>query len=197
MHSLRTSTLRWFAPLLLWTAIGAGCAATADEIKPAPPGQPEAVVFDIDGTLTPKVLSIYTAREGAAAAVQAFADAGIKIIYLSARIPMLQGGIRDWLSENGFPAGSLQLTEDREDRKDHAAFKERVLKAYKAEGWRFVAAYGDSSTDFEAYADAGINPQHVFALKREGEDSCQPGPWAGCYASWKEQMDIIAGLLQR
>ena len=196
MHTFRRSTTQWFVSILIWATIGAGCAVTADEVQPAPPGQPEAVVFDIDGTLTPKVSSIYTAREGAAAAVRAFADAGVKIIYLSARTPLLQGGIRDWLSENGFPAGSLHVTENHEDRKDHAAFKARVLQAYEASGWHFVAAYGDSSTDFEAYASAGISPQHVFALQRENKDSCQPGVWAACYATWGEQMGVISDLVR-
>lgn len=196
MHPRTTSTRQWLLPVLMWATIGAGCAATADEIVPATPGQHEAVVFDIDGTLTPKVSAIHTAREGAADAVQAFADAGYSIVYLSARMPLLQGGIRGWLKENGFPPGSLQLTENHEDRNDHAAFKQRVLVAYKAAGWRFIAAYGDSSTDFEAYAGAGIDPLRVFALKREGKDSCQPGVWAACYATWTEQMGLIADLVK-
>jgi len=157
--------------------------------------QNRAVVFDIDGTLTSGVHAIRTARYGAAEAVQAFADAGCWIIYLSARTPLFQWHIIGWLELNGFPNGSIHVTETRADREDHKAFKQRVLEAYAANGWTFVAAYGDSSTDFEAYADVGIPADRVFALRREDESECQPGPSAGCYATWPEQMDIITRLI--
>lgn len=175
---------------------GVAIIRSVDKPELAMDVQSKCVVFDIDGTLTPKVLSIKTAREGAATAVRAFADSGYLIVYLSARIPLLQGGIRDWLEENGFPPGRLHLTESRDDRKDHAAFKKRVLEAYKAGGCRFVAAFGDSSSDFEAYASVGISPQRIFALKREGKKTCQTGAWAGCYATWGEQMDTISDLVR-
>jgi phosphatidate phosphatase PAH1 len=69
------------------------------------------------------------------------------------------------------------------------------LEDYLSEGWTFIAAYGDSSTDFEAYARAGLDKSRVFALKREGDQRCQPGAWEGCYASWAEQMDTISRLI--
>lgn len=170
-----------------------GCSRTGE---PEEDNRVNCVVFDIDGTLTPKVVAINTARDGAAAAVQTFADAGHQVIYLSARIRLFQAGVPDWLEKNGFPSGELHLTESREQRKDHAGFKASVLDAYVADGCRFVAAYGDSTSDFEAYASAGISPQRIFALKREGEESCQAGAWAGCYETWEEQMGIIRDIIQ-
>lgn len=50
----------------------------------------DCVVFDIDGTLTPKVSAIHTARDGAATAVKTFADAGYQVIYVSARIQLFR-----------------------------------------------------------------------------------------------------------
>ena len=185
---------RWLLLCLLWAVLGAAGCSRTDE--PETDAQPGCVVFDIDGTLTPKVSAIKTARDGAATAVQTFADAGYLVIYLSARIRLLQGGVPDWLEENGFPSGRLRLTESREERKDHAGFKATVLKGFQADGCRFVAAYGDSSSDFEAYASAGISPQRIFALKREGEESCQSGAWAGCYETWDEQMGIIRDIIR-
>ncbi|MGB3316780.1 MAG: hypothetical protein WBB85_20485, partial [Albidovulum sp.] len=178
----------WLLLFLFLAMAGVAMIRSVDEPELVTDVQSECVVFDIDGTLTPEVLSIKTAREGAATAVRAFADSGYLIVYLSARIPLLQGGIRDWLEENGFPPGRLHVTESRYDREDHAAFKKRVLEAYTAGGCGFVAAYGDSSSDFEAYASVGISPQRIFALKREGKKTCQTGAWAGCYATWGEQM---------
>jgi len=179
---------------VLLAIVCTGCALTSDQIQPAKSGRNRAVVFDIDGTLTSRVHAIRTARDGAAEAVRAFADAGCRILYLSARTPLFQWHIIGWLELHRFPNGSIHVTESRTDREDLKAFKQRVLEAYKANGWTFVAAYGDSSTDFEAYADAGIPANRVFALKRVGEEACQPGPSAGCYASWPEQMDVIKGL---
>jgi len=181
--------------LLLLASICTGCALTSDQVQQATSAQSRAVVFDIDGTLTSGVRAIRSARDGAAEAVQAFADAGCQIIYLSARTPLFQWHIIGWLELNGFPKGSIHVTKSRTDREDHKAFKQRVLETYKGNGWTFLAAYGDSSTDFEAYAAAGIPAERVFALRREGEADCQPGPKAGCFATWPEQMNVISRLL--
>lgn len=185
---------RWLLPCLVWAMLGAvGCSRTGE---PEVDDRLDCVVFDIDGTLTPKVPAINTARDGAAKAVETYADAGHKVIYLSARIRLFQAGVPEWLEKNGFPAGELRLTESREEREDHAGFKASVLDTYTADGCRFVAAYGDSTSDFEAYATAGISPERIFALKREGEESCQAGAWAGCYETWPEQMGIIRDIIQ-
>jgi hypothetical protein len=45
------------------------------DIPDAPPAQTGAVVFDIDGTLTPNVSAVFKARKDAAAAVRAYAYA--------------------------------------------------------------------------------------------------------------------------
>lgn len=173
----------------------AGCTLTPHEVEPPPADNNLAVVFDIDGTLTPRVYAIGDTREGAAAAVQAYADAGYRIIYLSARTPLFQWRIPGWLEKNGFPQGPIHVTETRAQRVDHAAFKQEVLDEYRANGWMLVAAYGDSSTDFHAYANAGIAADRVFALRREGADACEPGAWAECFANWREQMGIIEDLI--
>ena len=155
----------------------------------------KAVIFDVDGTLTPSVLSIIRPRHGAADAVRAFCDAGFEIIYLSARIRILQSGLNDWLTKNGFPAGHLHMTQNREDRTDTAAFKERVLQSYVKTGWSFAAAFGDSSSDFQAYVKSGIPMERIFALRRQGHAHCQPGVWQGCYGGWDELRAKIAAIL--
>jgi len=169
----------------------AGCSLTPAAVEPAPPGHNLAVVFDIDGTLTTGRRAIGDTRPGAAAAVQAYAEAGYRVIYLSARHPLMQWQIPRWLKRNGFPPGPVHVTESREQRRDHAAFKQGVLEEYRDSGWGLAAAYGDSGTDFQAYANAGIDRNHVFALKRKNAESCDPGIWAECFATWPEQMEII------
>ena len=188
--------MRNFA-FLLFFALCAGCTVMPHAVEPAPAAHNRAVVFDIDGTLTTRVHAIRSTREGAVAAVQAYAAAGFRIVYLSARNPWFQWHIPFWLEQHGFPEGALHVMESREHRSDHAAFKLGVLDEYRANGWMLAAAYGDSSTDFEAYAKAGIERGRVFALKREDAASCEPGSWSACFDTWPEQMEIIADLIRK
>lgn len=184
-------------PIIVMVAfLCVGCTLNPYAVQKAPVKPDQAVVFDIDGTLTPKPSAIYTARDDAALAVQRYADKGFKIIYLSARFVLFQANIPDWLKENHFPEGSIHVPQTAADRSDHAAFKKRILDIYTANGWKFIAAYGDSSTDFQAYAAAGIEQKNVYAIQRAGETSCRPGLWAKCFRSWSEQMDIIMELTQ-
>jgi len=173
-------------------AIFNSCAQLPADIPNPTQQQTQAVVFDIDGTLTPRPIEMWTARTDAAKAVTIFADKGYKIIYLSARIRPFQADIPNWLKEKGFPDGSVHVTETTEDRKDPVHFKTRILRDFLAHGWNVAFAYGDSSTDFDAYAAAGIPKERVFALQREGEASCQPGAWKACLNGWTEHIDSIA-----
>lgn len=163
-----------------------GCTTLqSSKIQPAPEGG-KAVVFDVDGTLTPRPVEIWTVRAGAADAVWRYADKGFKIVYLSARIPMFQSGLPEWLRKNGFPGGYIFVPESLQEPNNPAEFKTKILRQLIAHGWLIVAAYGDSSSDFEAYANVGIPMANVFALKREGASECQPSRWSKCLDGWKE-----------
>jgi len=109
---------------------------------------------------------------------------------------MFQFVIPGWLKESGFPEGSIQVPQTSTDSSDHAAFKKRILKEYQENGWNIIAAYGDSSTDFEAYSERGVTRDRIFALRRVGEDSCQSGPWAKCLDSWTDHLDQIKAIVQ-
>jgi len=178
--------------ILLMVLICISCAQLPADIPSPTQQKTHAVVFDIDGTLTPRPIEMWTARIDAARAVNIFADKGYQIIYLSARIRPFQANIPNWLKEKGFPDGSVHVTETAEDRNDPVHFKTRVLQDFLAHGWNLAFAYGDSSTDFEAYAAVGISKERVFALRREGETSCQPGAWKACLDGWTEHIDSIA-----
>lgn len=177
------STARLLAVVVLALATSA-CTLQPVSVPEPTPATRQAVVFDIDGTLTPTPRAIRTARADAAAVARRFADRGVQVVYLSARLRLLQSGIPDWLRRHGFPDGPVHVPQDRADSADHAAFKSRILQQYRERGWRFVAAYGDSSTDFQAYAAAGIAPDRVYALRRAGNATCQPGTWRECLPSW-------------
>ena len=181
--------------ILLLAILCSGCSLKAHDIQQAPLKQNQAVVFDIDGTLTPKKIAFATARDDAATAAQLFADNGYLIIYLSARRRSLQSGIPGWLERKGFPEGSIQVR-NKSDSKNNATFKKRVLREFQENGWNLFAGYGDKSTDFDAYSAAGIDKSRIFALQAVGKDSCEPGIWAKCLKTWTEHIDDIANLVR-
>ena len=183
--------------ILLVVILCSSCAQLPAQIIPNAK-QTQAVVFDIDATLTPQELNIFEAREDAAEAVRIFANKGYKIIYLSARFSWFQSGIPGWLAKHGFPDGSLQLSQTDEDNRHPGDFKTRILKGFIDRGWNIQFAYGDSSTDFKAYAAVGIPKERIFALQRRGEDKCQGGEdvWKACLKGWTEHLDFIKKSVQ-
>lgn len=161
-----------------------GCTLQSDQVISAPHAGARAAVIDIDGTLTPDVMDVFDVRDRAPEVTGALEAAGVQVIYLSARVPAFQFLIPGWLERHGFPAGSVHVTESDEHREDVVIFKRDIVDAWQAAGWNIVAAVGDSTTDFEAYARAGVARERVFAVRREGDDVCQPGPWARCFDDW-------------
>jgi len=182
--------MRYLLHLILLLSL-LGCS----HIPPAriPPSHSNAsvIVSDIDGTLTPTVLSVYAVRPDAAEALNALANKGYTIIYVTTRVPLFQSGLPGWLRANGFPDGALHVAQSSEERDHPEQFKARVLKDYVKQGWQLEYAYGDSSTDFAAYAEAGIPRERVFALKRSGHEDCQKGIYQACLDGWTEHLPYI------
>jgi phosphoserine phosphatase len=179
--------------IILWTVVlSSACAQLPPAaVAKASARQAQAVVFDIDGTLTPQVSSIFEARPDAAKAVKIFADKGYKIIYLSTRNSWFSALIPGWLKSNNFPDGEIHVAQTDEDRSHPDVYKTRMLKDFIAQGWQLSFAYGDSSTDFAAYAAADIPKEHVFALLRRYAADCQPGDWKDCLKGWTEHLGFL------
>ena len=181
--------------VLLVAMLCASCGLLPFDIQQAPLKPYQAVVLDIDGTLTPTPPAIFTARDDARDALRVFAKNGYKIIYLSARSRLLQAGIPDWLKKNGFPEGSIHVPQTALFGEEATiAFKKGILDAYREKKWDLVAAYGDSDTDFEAYRQAKIPKARIFALQRAGDKTCQgdSSMWKKCLRSWTEHMNEIS-----
>ncbi len=175
------------AALSMW-----GCTQIPRADVPSPAlSQGQAVVTDIDGTLTPKNIDVFVARPGAAEALTAISKKGYKIIYLTARTPLFQSGLPDWLRNKGFPSGTLHVAQTADERSHPDKFKAQVLAAYTNAGWHLAYAYGDSKTDFTAYAEAKIPKEHVFALKRNDSKECDNGAYQACLEGWVEQLTYI------
>ncbi|MCW8091970.1 LNS2 domain-containing protein [Alteromonas sp. ASW11-130] len=178
--------------------ITAGCTTLPDQPVPvAIDGKSRAIVFDVDGTLTPKPIAINTARENAARAVNLFAENGYTIIYLSARNLFFQFPIPDWLQENDFPAGIIHVPRTHAEHFNPAEFKAGMLQKYVDEGWMLVAAYGDTHTDFEAYSQVGIPRERIFAVQREDAEQCQLTEqiWAECLTGWQPHFEQIMQII--
>ena len=178
--------------LLVFVSMLSGCVQLRPADIPAPhqPGQ-KLVVFDIDGTLTPKNSAVFEVRKDAANAVNALSKKGYSIVYISARIPLFQAGLPAWLQKNGFPAGKLHVAQSASEREQVSQFKTSILQQYSRLGWVIAFAYGDSSTDFSAYADAGVARESVFALQRRGDSHCQPGIYKQCLDGWSHHLAYI------
>jgi phosphatidate phosphatase PAH1 len=179
--------------LALLVALAAGCGFPP---PPPPPGDdhPPTVVFDIDGTLTEDELS-NAAHPGGAAAVQAYVDKGYDVVYVTARWDLLfRSSTESWLESNGFPelplhmAPGLLVTDD-----SRIDFKTDALTEIE-ETSPVLYAYGDSSTDFVAYANVGVPASQVFALQRASASSCQVGTWAACLPDYVGHLSYIAGV---
>lgn len=185
---------RWISGAAMLLVLGGCQQIPLAPIEPPSAQRQQLVVFDIDGTLTPRNLDLFEARPGAAQAARALAGKGYAIVYLTTRTPLFQGMLPGWLREHGFAPGTLHVAQTADERADPARFKAGLLAAYVRQGWRLARAYGDSPTDFEAYAQAGVPKERVYALKRRGDDQCQPGAWQACLDGWEPHLAAIDAL---
>lgn len=190
----RVGTRELAGGLVLALAVvgGAGCKPLPPPPPPPPDDAAPVVVFDIDGTLTDDELT-ETPHPGATQAVNAYVEKGYDVVYVTARWDLiLRGSTESWLADNGFPdeelymAPSLLVTEE-----SRVEFKTDTLTDIEAAKDQVVYAYGDSSSDFDAYANVGVPASKVFALQRASASECQPGVWATCLPDYVGHLSYI------
>ncbi len=195
-HSSKSNYVR-NTIVIAWLALCSSCAQLPyTNVPNISSTQKKAVVFDIDGTLTPAVSGVFEVRDDAAEVVRAYAGKGYKIVYLSARVGWLSARLPDWLKKNNFPEGSIHVAQTRDERNHPDVYKTGILQAFVANGWSVEYAYGDSSSDLTAYAASGIPREHVFALLRRGESNCQPGIAAACLTGWMEHLNFVSASVR-
>lgn len=151
----------------------------------------KAVVFDVDGTLTTGdgelieeiVASLIgnahppSMYSGANSVAQAYAKKGYQIIYLTARPGLLARLTRKWLTDRGFPRGVLHYTEGLTLSSSNVrSYKRTYLRYLKnTVGLDIRYAYGNATTDIQAYNDAGIPKSRTYIIgKHAGESGTQP-----------------------
>jgi hypothetical protein len=161
-------------------ASGSSGAGVCEEEQPA-------IVTDIDETLTTSDAEFFMQlmdptydpmeREGGAAMIDAYADLGYRIMYLTARSEDLDVADSDetareitvrWLEEHGYPLDPtttvVVLSETLVVGDATQEYKAGALMEQQAMGWRFDYAYGNATTDIGAYAEAGIDTAVTFII---------------------------------
>ena len=180
---------------------GVECAS----LSPSP-----AVVTDIDGTLTLSDAEFLTefvdptyvplAWADAATLMVELYDRGYLILYLTARpanLSMSDGeSVRDaterWLEDLGFPLDSRRtevvLAPDSTSGDATTAYKLGALQEHQAAGWQFDYAYGNATTDIDAYLQAGIPPTGVYII---GENSGEQGTTPVTGDGWTDHLATV------
>ncbi|EKE75662.1 hypothetical protein [Gallaecimonas xiamenensis] len=149
---------------------GSGAQGFVTVIQPGT----QAVLFDIDGTLTEsdaEQLGDYTGidradpKDGAYSLVRRYLDLGYQPVFLTARVYWYAKGSRSWLDWMGLPQGFLRTSLSNEDSLfNPRAYKAAQIRALQAQGLNIVRAYGNAKSDAEAFIDAGIPPSSTFTI---------------------------------
>ena len=145
-----------------------------------------AVVFDIDETLTISDfeqigdytgLSTAQARGGAAELVQHYVSQGYHPIFVTGRTYWYARGTRQWLADYlGVPHFTLRHSKsNRTGIFRVAEYKTAELEGFIDSGVDILRAYGNASTDIEAYQNVGIANEDIYIVGRNaGNDGSQP-----------------------
>lgn len=133
------------------------------------------IVTDIDGTMTLSDDELFSQisdgnydpleNPGSATMMNLWADKGYIIVYLTARPHAFRAETRSWLTGHGFPVGPVisanSLVVDESARQYKRAWVNRLTQDF---GWRIAAAYGNATSDIDAYEDGGIAKDVTFII---------------------------------
>jgi phosphatidate phosphatase PAH1 len=168
----------------------------------------QAVVFDIDGTLTigdGELVTQITERlrtgesytpkvhAGAVDVARKYAEKGYLVIYLTGRPDFLSRLTRHWLVTHGFPPGPIRyadrIRQARASLNGVCRFKTAQLIGWRDQKLDIVAAYGNASTDIAAYAALGLSVGHTYIV----------GPRAGqgdttAVRDYREHLSVVDAL---
>jgi hypothetical protein len=145
-----------------------------------------AVVFDIDGTLTTDDFELITqvfdqlakgsykpkAYPAGTQVARTWHDKGYLLVYLTGRPDWLRRITLPWLQDQNAPPGPLHLTDTNGQALPTAngvgTYKTAYLNELKQQGVTLHAAYGNATTDIQAYLAAGVPKERVFIIGKHG-----------------------------
>ncbi|MDK2596015.1 phosphatidylinositol transfer protein [Pseudoalteromonas obscura] len=157
----------------IFAGVPADGSGTQGYVTVVQPGT-QAVLFDIDGTLTEsdaEQIGDYTGidradqKEGAYSLVRRYLDLGYQPIYLTARVYWYAKGTRSWLRWTGLPQGFLRASSSNETSLFRTAeYKINEINQLQGQGLDIVRAYGNAKTDAEAFIRAGLGSDNSFTI---------------------------------
>ena len=181
-----------------------------------PPRGSRLTVFDIDGTLTTSDMELVkdvftdlfepilhgtyppTAYPVARELVAERERRGGVPIFLTGRPYWLTQSSRDWLAAGRFPTGGLHTTNSNGEALPTgvASYKTAFLRSLLAKGFAIEAAYGNATTDIEAYDAAGIPKDATYII---GSNGGKDGTHGACAInktckSWEEEVRRLVAL---
>lgn len=165
-----------------------------------PPGS-QVVLTDIDETMTIADEEIFeqisdesydqVEKPFSVELTQAWAAKGYQMVYLTARPHMFRAETRTWLSQHGYADGPMITAPDLVLGETARQYKrEWVNRLQEDLGWEIVAAYGNASSDIDAYEDGGLDKSVTFII---GENAGANGTAAILNDSFQDHIqDYVA-----
>jgi hypothetical protein len=157
----------------IYMSVAGDLSSTVQYIEVMPQGT-VYFVTDVDGTLTTKeteeygallTASVSEANPDAAEALSLLAEKGYRPFYLTARPEFLVGRTREFIETRGFPLGVVHTTLAYGATGSAAGtFKLGELKELEQRGFKVSHAFGNTSSDADAFFTANIEPanQRIF-----------------------------------
>ncbi|MBI5548481.1 MAG: hypothetical protein HY901_31755 [Deltaproteobacteria bacterium] len=177
-----------------------GDGASTDGVLAVWPAGTQAIVTDIDGTLTTSdwqaVQDVVGLGEAdmypdANAVMLQWAAKGYRLLYLTGRPQVVSRYTREWVEARGFPPGPVQLNDDLGTfwplESNVQEFKAGRLTEIAGKGVFWRVAYGNATTDIGAYAETGIPKADTFII---GEHAGEEGTVA--VSSYAEHLPVAA-----
>ncbi len=150
------------------------------------PTNTPVVVFNIAGTLLAKKDEKAAALPGAVELTRAYAEHGYLVAYIAGNIGEREA--REWLVENGFSSGVVMANNgasyhrlwlgegsQRDVVRDPKGFRSSVAEDFRVDALNAIrdagllvdAAYGNASTDAQAFGRAGLGSEQIWLTENE------------------------------
>jgi phosphatidate phosphatase PAH1 len=141
-------------------------------------------------------------RPGANEMMQEYAKRGYTIFYITARgestqslsMTSARGATKKWLVRHDFPVeeNSIFLAKGL-GTTNAAEYKSGVIKGLEVKGWESTYAYGNATTDINAFKKVGIPNDHIYLVgSLAGQMGVEPIPNAKAYKKhYDEHMSSV------
>jgi hypothetical protein len=117
------------------------------------------------------------------------------IVYVTARAKNLRAKTKEWLGDNGFPAGPVFFSENMEDSMRAEEYKTELLAKLKGQWPNMGAGAGDQESDARAYQANGMTAyiyrKPGISADDEAEELAKFPAGTMFFASWQELQKML------